>query len=85
MAELSDFYGVASDLLSSAHKFSRKQKKVVPPTVHIHHQTKEYDQIVKLVEAKIKSREYANGRGDYDGVPAYFEAEARNFADKNKL
>ena len=43
----------------------------------VHKDTKDYDKILKLVEAKIRSRELANGRGDFDGVPSFFENRAK--------
>jgi hypothetical protein len=35
------------------------------------------------VSAKNQSREWANGRGDVEGVPAFFEHQAENIAKKH--
>lgn len=72
MGALDDYWGFASDILSRAYKFSRKNKKEALPTVYVSKDTLNFDQIIKLTEGKIRAMEYANGRGDFDGVPAYF-------------
>lgn len=71
VAELSDYFGVASDLIA-CHKFSRKSK--VPAAIHVHvrKDTKNADHIISLARAKNQSKEHANGRGDIEGTPAFF-------------
>lgn len=49
---LEDYWGYASDILSRAYKFSRKQKKEVLPTVYVAKDTLNFDQIIKLTEGK---------------------------------
>lgn len=76
VSALSDYHGYASDVLA-CHKFSRKQKKPAAPKIHVHKDTKDWDKIRILSEAKNKSKELSNGRGDEDGTPAFFEKLAR--------
>ena len=68
---MEDYHGFASDVLA-CHKFSRKQKKTAGPKVHVHKDTKDWDKIRILAEAKNRSKELSNGRGDEDGTPAFF-------------
>ena len=72
-------------MLTNAYKFSRKEKPKTHITVFIDASSKDYDLIVNLAVAKNRSKELANGRGDYDGVPEYFEKLSREFAQNNKL
>lgn len=39
--------------------------------------SKDLAQVIDLAEAKIRSKEWANGRGDIEGVPKYFIDQAR--------
>lgn len=71
VAALNDYLGHASDILA-CHKFSRKQKKPNAPKIHVHKDTKDWEKIRFLAEAKNRSKELGNGRGDEDGTPAYF-------------
>jgi hypothetical protein len=56
----------------SAYKFSRKEKSITPPTISIKTGAKNIEQILKLVETRNRSKEWANGRGDIEGTPQYF-------------
>ena len=71
-----DYFGFASALLSSAYKFQRKQNNAKMPTIHLKKSIAECEGIVRLAEARNRSKEWANGRGDEDGVPQYFEKQA---------
>ena len=56
--------GGLSDLVSSAYKFSRKQKHPEQHEITLEPSVPHVDQILKLVEAKNRAKEWANGRGD---------------------
>ena len=84
-AEVPDYHGYASDMLTNAYKFSRKEKPKAHITVSIDAASQDYDLIVSLVVAKNRSKELANSRGDEDGVPQYFEKLSVEFAKKNNL
>lgn len=79
--ELPNFLGVASDLLCKAHKFSRKEKPSTPTKINIKSTTQSIDQILNLVESKLRSKEWANGRGDIEGTPQYFIGQAKRMAE----
>lgn len=79
-ADGDDYQGVISDLLSTTYYFSRKSKRTPYHTVSLEHSVPKVHKIISLVEARNRAREWANGRGDVEGVPAYFEAIARKFA-----
>lgn len=40
---------------------------------------------MNLAEAKNKTKEWTNGRGDVEGIPAYFKKLAKDFAQEYKL
>ena len=52
---LDDYHGFASDVLA-CHKFSRKQKRAAGPKVHVHKDTKDWEKIRILAEAKNRSK-----------------------------
>lgn len=84
VSKLDDYWGIASDLLTSAYKFTRKQNPAKPLIVSVDSATPEHQQIIKLVQAKNRSKEWGNSRGDKDGVPSYFEGIAQDLAAKNE-
>ena len=71
--------------MSSAHKFDRREKRNHVPTVCIDHDSPKVHRAVNLAEAKNKSREWANGRGDIEGTPQYFRKLAKDFAQEHGL
>ena len=79
--ELDNYLGVASDLLCKAHKFVRKEKPHTPPSVSVKTGTKSWELILNLVEARNRSKEWANGRGDIEGVPQYFIKQAKRISE----
>lgn len=79
--ELSNFLGVASDLLCKAHKFVRKEKQHTAPKIQVKSDTKSWEQILNLAESKIRSKEWANGRGDIEGTPQFFIKQANRIGE----
>jgi leucyl aminopeptidase len=77
---LENYLGVASDILCRAHKFIRKEKPHTPPKVSVKSDTKSLDLIVNLAESRNRSKEWANGRGDVEGVPQYFIKQAKRIS-----
>lgn len=41
------------------------------------------DQILNLAESKLRSKEWANGRGDIEGIPQYFINQAKRISENN--
>lgn len=78
-----DFLGVVSGLLCTAFCFSRKTKQKPSIEVYLKEGMKDANYIIKLAESKNRSKEWANGRGDVEGTPKYFEQEAFNFSQKH--
>lgn len=60
---MSDYYGVASDVLV-CHKFSRKSERKAPPKVYVDKHTVDADKVIHLAEAKNLNIEHSNSRGD---------------------
>ena len=83
VSALADYYGHSSDLLA-CHKFSRKQNRPAALNVHVHKDTKDWAKILILTQAKNRSKEISNGRGDLEGTPAYFRKMAEDFAAKHE-
>ena len=52
------------------------------PTISYFGNAKDIKKVISLAEARNRSKEWANGRGDEDGVPQYFEAEANRLANQ---
>jgi hypothetical protein len=77
---LENYLGVASDILCRPHKFVRKEKVHTAPNVAVKTDTKSLDQILNLVESKLRSKEWANGRGDIEGVPQYFISQGKRIS-----
>ena len=73
---LEDFGGVASDVLHSAYRFVRKSNNPEMPKVYYNEQNKGIQSSIKLAETKNQSKEWANGRGDIEGSPAFFVEQA---------
>ena len=78
-----DYLGLVSTLLCTAFTFSRKSDQKPSIKVQLKEGTKDAAHIIKLSESKNRSKEWANGRGDIEGTPAYFEHEAFKFAQKH--
>ena len=68
---MSDYYGLSSDFLA-CHKFSRKSIEEKRLKIFLNKNTKDLEKILSLAGAKDISKELSNGRGDVEGVPAYF-------------
>lgn len=68
-----DYLGLISSILCTAFNFSRKTEQKPSIEVNIKEGSKCAEHIIKLAEAKNRSKEWANGRGDIQGTPAYFE------------
>lgn len=64
VSQLPDYQGYASDILTNAYKFARKEKPKAHITVACDENTKDFNSILKLVEGKNRSKELANCRGD---------------------
>ena len=77
---MSNYYGIASDLLCKTHKFVRKEKAHTAPKIQVKSDTKDWAKILNLVESKIRSKEWANGRGDVEGVPRFFIDQAKRIS-----
>ena len=84
-SEHEHYLGDLSDFLSSAHKFDRREKRNHVPTVEIDKESPKVHRAVNLAESKNKSREWANGRGDVEGIPQYFKKLAQDFALEHGL
>jgi leucyl aminopeptidase len=56
-----------------------------PPKIQIKSDTKDLDQILNLTQSKNKSKEWANGRGDIEGVPQYFINQAKRISTEHGL
>lgn len=82
-ADKSDYLGLMSEFLSSAYKFTRKEKQPLPPTVSILSSSPHAQRIADLAYTRNQTREWANGRGDVEGTPQYFQAIAESFAKEN--
>ena len=67
--------------MCKAHKFVRKEKPHTAPKIAIKTDTKALDQVLNLVESKLRSKEWANGRGDIEGVPQYFVNQAKRISE----
>jgi hypothetical protein len=67
-----DYLGILSDLISSTYKFSRKSKKSPFPVVSLEKSVPRVHEVISLAEARNRSREWANGRGDIEGSPEFF-------------
>jgi leucyl aminopeptidase len=83
VSKLCDYWGISSDLLTNPYKFTRKSHSPKPLTISLDSKMVDYESIIKLVQTKNRSKEWANSRGDEDGVPAYFEEVARNLIKGN--
>ena len=67
-----DYLGLMSSLLATAFTFSRKNNQKPSIEVDVKLDVKCGTHIIKLAEAKNRAKEWANGRGDIEGTPAYF-------------
>jgi leucyl aminopeptidase len=56
----------------------------VPPTVSLLSSAPQAQRIVDLAHTRNQTREWANGRGDVEGTPQYFQAIAEAFAKENE-
>ena len=72
MQKRNDYLGLMSSLLCTAFTFSRKVEQKPSIEVDLKKDMKSAKHIIKLAEAKNQSKEWANGRGDIEGTPAYF-------------
>lgn len=79
------YLGYVSDFLSSVHQFDRKEKRSTLPLILIDKASPKIHRAINLAEAKNKSKELANGRGDIEGTPQYFKILAREFSLKHSL
>jgi hypothetical protein len=64
VSKLCDYWGISSDLLTNPYKFTRKSQTSKPLTISLDSKTVDYEEIIKLVQAKNRSKEWANSRGD---------------------
>lgn len=74
-----------SDFLSSAYKFNRKSNPSTPPVISIEKTVPQAQRVINLAEAKNRAREWANGRGDVEGIPKYFRGIAESFCKEHGL
>jgi leucyl aminopeptidase len=79
------YLGTVSEFLSSAYKFDRREKRGPIPVISIDKSSPKIHRAVNLAEAKNRSREWANGRGDIEGTPQYFKRLATVFAERHGL
>ena len=77
------YLGDVSDFLSSAYRFSRKQKSEASFVISIDKLSPKIHRAVDLAQARNRAREWANGRGDVQGVPQYFKKLAEEFCQKH--
>ena len=76
---------MASSLLASAYTFTKKQNPPLTPTVAVNKDGKDIHKILRFVQGKIQSQEWANGRGDKTGTPDFFANEAERIASQHGL
>lgn len=62
--ETADYFGSITDFLASAYKFNRKENKTAGHTVSLVKSTPKVHKVISLVEARVQTREWGNGRGD---------------------
>jgi leucyl aminopeptidase len=80
-----NYLGFVSEFLGSAYKFDRKEKPSTPHVITILEASPKIHRAVNLAIAKNRAREWANGRGDVEGVPKYFKGLAEAFCKENGL
>lgn len=61
--QLHNFKGISSNVLASGYRFSRKYKEEEGPNIY-YDSFKDSDFILEAVSSKIRSKEWANTRGD---------------------
>lgn len=83
--EYQNYLGHVSEMLASAYKFDRKSKLSPPVVVTILEASPKIHRAVNLATAKNRAREWANGRGDVEGVPQYFKGIAEAFCKEHGL
>ena len=59
----------------------RKEKPHTAPKVSVKGDTKSLDLVMNLVESRNRSKEWANGRGDIEGIPQYFIKQSKRISE----